>query len=411
MQGDVTTGAGKVAGDLCTHAACGAGNEDTFGVFGQKEPMRDTGSGFVTHSPDRRKFSLPPPDLEAAAHSAALRGRILARIAAAGGSISFADYLEAVLYTPGLGYYMAGQRRFGPDGDFVTAPEMGPVLATVLARWLEDYRNLGDGILEFGGGSGALARQLRAILPSTPYAFLDRSADLVAQQAKALPEGRVLQDLPEAWRGVFLAHEVLDALPFLAVEWDGERLWERRVAMQGDDFCWTLAPLAAEHAATLRPYAEHWPAPYQTEIRPLAEAWLAAAAASLAEGALVLIDYGQESSEYYHPQRRQGSLRAYYRHRVLDDPFFLPGLCDLTAHVDFGALRRAAARLGLRERWYGPLARFLVEGGLAELYPGLAAGRDGRGLLALNNEIKRLTLPQEMGESFKVLLLEKTLLK
>jgi SAM-dependent MidA family methyltransferase len=180
---------------------------------------------------------------------------------------------------------------------------------------------------------------------------------------------------------------------------------------QGDDFCWTLAPLAAEHAATLRPYAEHWPAPYQTEIRPLAEAWLAAAAASLAEGALVLIDYGQESSEYYHPQRRQGSLRAYYRHRVLDDPFFLPGLCDLTAHVDFGALRRAAARLGLRERWYGPLARFLVEGGLAELYPGLAAGRDGRGLLALNNEIKRLTLPQEMGESFKVLLLEKTLLK
>ncbi|MGC9127851.1 MAG: class I SAM-dependent methyltransferase [Acidithiobacillus sp.] len=369
--------------------------------------MRDPGPEFLTHRPDRRKLDLPPPDALAAAHSATLREQIIARIAGAGGSISFADYLEAALYTPGLGYYMAGQKRFGVGGDFITAPEMGSVLATVLARWLQAYSSLIDGLLEFGGGSGALAQQLRALLPSLPYAFLERSADLAAQQAKAAPQARILQRLPRAWRGVLLAHEVLDALPFVVVEWDGAQLWERRVGVQDGDFCWTLAPLATELAAVLHPYVHKWPAPYVTEIRPLAESWLEAAAASLTEGAIVIIDYGQESSEYYHPQRRQGSLRAYYRHRVLDDPFFWPGLCDLTADVDFGALRRAASHLGLRERWYGPLARFLVEGGLAEVYPQLAAGRDERGRLALHNEIKRLTLPQEMGESFKVLLLEK----
>jgi len=408
MQGDVAARCRQVAGDLCTHAARGAGDENTFGVFGQKEPMRDPSPGFVTHRPDGRKLDLPEPDPLAAEHSASLRAHVVARIAAAGGSISFADFMEAALYTPGLGYYMAGQRRFGPGGDFFTAPEMGPVLATVLAHRLQDYSSLADGILEFGGGSGALARQLRAMLPSLPYAFLERSGDLAAQQAQALPEAPILQGLPEAWRGVLLAHEVLDALPFLAVEWDGTQFWERRVGLEDDgNFRWTLAPLAREYATALRPYAEHWPSPYRTEIRPLAEAWLKAAAACLTEGAILLIDYGDESTALYHPQRQSGSLRAYYRHRVLDDPFFWPGLCDLTADVDFGALRRVASRLGLRERWYGPLARFLVEGGLAELYPQLAASRDARGLLDLHNEIKRLTLPQEMGERFKVLLLEK----
>ena len=141
--------------------------------------------------------------------------------------------------------------------------------------------------------------------------------------------------------------------------------------------------------------------------RRVASAWLREVATCLRAGALILIDYGQEAGEYYHPQRQSGSLRAYYRQHWLEDPFYWPGLCDLTAHVNFSALLEAAPDLGLKVQFYGNLARFLVEHGLAEAYAGLAAGLDAQGLLALNNEIKRLTLPQEMGESFKVLILRK----
>jgi Uncharacterized conserved protein len=157
----------------------------------------------------------------------------------------------------------------------------------------------------------------------------------------------------------------------------------------------------------LLPLMAQWPEHYRTELHPLATAWLREVADSLESGALILIDYGHEAGEYYHPQRQSGSLRAYYRQHWLDDPFYWPGLCDLTAHVNFSALLHVAPTLGLEVDFYGNLARFLVEHGLADVYAEMAAGQEITAIFALNNEIKRLTLPQEMGESFKVLILKK----
>jgi SAM-dependent MidA family methyltransferase len=409
MQGELAAFRGEMAGNGGTYPAGGASDKNDFSGSFQEVSMRAERPDFLTHSHGARKTSLPVPDADALAHSAALLTHIRREIDAAGGMISFRRYMELALYTPGLGYYMAGQTRFGAAGDFVTAPEMGRVLAAVLARTLRP--DLGpDGILEFGGGSGALAGQIRDILPDTPYTLLEPSPDLQARQQATVPGVLHLQTLPEHWRGVMLAHEVLDAMPVQVLELGASgQLHECGVRWNGAALDWATLPppVAAPLAARLAPYVTHWPRPYRTEINLTAEFWLREVAARLDSGAILLIDYGHEAAEYYHPQRQTGSLRAYYRHHWLDDPFYLPGLCDLTAHVDFTALMTAAVEAGLEVAFYGHLARFLVEHGLAEVYGTLCAQTGDDGRFALNNEIKRLTLPQEMGESFKVLILKK----
>ncbi len=409
MQGELAALRRELAGNGGAHPAGGASDENDFSGSFQEVSMRVERPDFLTHSHGGRKTHLPVPDADALVHSAALLTHIRQEIDAAGGMISFRRYMELALYTPGLGYYMAGQTRFGAAGDFVTAPEMGRVLAAVLARTLQP--DLGpDGILEFGGGSGALAGQIREILPDTPYTLLEPSPDLQARQHAAVPGIQHRQTLPEHWRGVLLAHEVLDAMPVQVLELDAfGQLHECGVHWNGEALEWALLPppVPAPLAARLAPYVTHWPRPYRTEINLTAESWLREVATRLDSGAILLIDYGHEAAEFYHPQRQMGSLRAYYRHHWLDDPFYLPGLCDLTAHVDFTALMTAAVEAGLEVAFYGHLARFLVEHGLAEVYGALCAQAGDDGIFALNNEIKRLTLPQEMGESFKVLILIK----
>ncbi|PKY11009.1 SAM-dependent methyltransferase [Acidithiobacillus marinus] len=409
MQDQMAAPGRQISGDSGTNPAGSASDQNHFFRCFQEDSMRIERPDFLTYSRGGRKVELPVPDDAAQAHSARLLERIRAAIAEAGGVIAFRHYMDMALYTPGLGYYMAGQNRLGADGDFVTAPEMGAVLARVLVRVLAEVLATvanSDGILEFGAGRGTLAQQIHQCLPEQPYAILELSPDLQEQQRSALPNLRHLQQLPNRWRGVMLANEVLDAMPVQVVERDaGGLLRERGVCWDGEKLDWDWMPGNYALDDRLKPLLEQCPANYRTEMHPLAIAWLREVATCLQAGALILIDYGQEAGEYYHPQRQSGSLRAYYRQHWLDDPFYWPGLCDLTAHVNFSALLEAAPELGLEVQFYGNLARFLVEHGLAEAYAGLAAGLDAPGLLALNNEIKRLTLPQEMGESFKVLIL------
>ena len=414
MQDQLAAFGGQMSGDGGPHPAGGASDQNNFFGSFQEDSMRPERPDFLTHSQGGRKASLPVPDAAAQAHSALLLERIRAEIQAAGGVISFRRYMEMALYTPSLGYYMAGQNRLGADGDFVTAPEMGSLLGRVLARVLApllqtDARS--DGILEFGAGRGFLAQQIQQCLPMIPYTVLELSPDLQAQQRAMLPSVNHVQQLPVHWRGVMLANEVLDAMPVVVVETDDQDvLRERAVRWNGEGLEWAWMPEPYGIGALdpgLLPLMAQWPEHYRTELHPLATAWMREVADSLQSGALILIDYGHEAGEYYHPQRQTGSLRAYYRQHWLDDPFYWPGLCDLTAHVNFSALLRAAPRLGLEVDFYGNLARFLVEHGLADVYAEMAAGQEVAALFALNNEIKRLTMPQEMGESFKVLILKK----
>jgi SAM-dependent MidA family methyltransferase len=360
---------------------------------------------------------LPPPDADALAHSQALARLIRAEIAAAGGWISFARYMELALYAPGLGYYSAGAGKFGPTGDFVTAPEMTPLFGRALARQAAQVlAATGGDILELGPGSGRLAVDLlRALeglgqLPDR-YRLLEVSADLRARQRalfaaeapELLPRLVWLDQLPERHAGLVLGNEVLDALPVHLVHWTGAGALERGVAVDGETFAWADRPIAD---AGLRETVARLPAAgpdYVSEVCPAAAALVASLAAMLERGALLFLDYGFPRAEYYHPQRAAGTLMCHYRHRAHADPFSLPGLTDLTAHVDFTAVAEAGVAAGLELLGYAGQAQFLMNCGLLDLLGGIGPGTPDYFKAAA--AAQKLLQPSEMGELFKVIAL------
>jgi SAM-dependent MidA family methyltransferase len=372
-------------------------------------------------SPQRpRDTNLPTPSVEARAHADRVRAHIAGLIASANGWVSFADYMGAALYAPGLGYYAAGAQKFGAAGDFVTAPELtglfGAAMATQLAQVLAQ---VSDGaIIELGPGTGKLcADTLTALhrLDALParYLLLEVSADLRARQRArldviapaALARVEWIDALPARWRGAIVANEVLDAVPPRLVARDGQRWLERGVALDdAGGLVFADRPIADNdvmRAATDR-------APpidgYVTEINLAAEALITTLAQCCEAGAMFILDYGFPAAEYYHPQRNAGTLMAHYRHRATSDAFLLPGLADLTAHVDFSAVARAGAAGGMSVGGYVTQAQFLINNGILDALLGVG---DPQSAAYLREAAKVQTLlsPAEMGELFKALAL------
>jgi len=359
---------------------------------------------------------LPSPSTDAALHSRALTAHVQAEIRAAHGWIDFARYMDLALYAPGLGYYAAGAAKFGDVGDFVTAPELTPLFAATLALQIGPLlAETGGDLLELGGGSGRLACDLLLALdalgsPPVRYAIVEVSPDLRARQARAiaaLPARLAsraiwLDALPGRIEGVVLANEMLDALPVHLVVWHEDGLRERGVAANENGFI--FEDRALTHGA-LRERAQSLPVspPYVSEINLRASALVRALARCMVRGALLFIDYGFGRSEYYHPQRNQGTLMCHYRHRAHDDPFFLPGLQDITAHVDFTAIAEAGAAGGLQLMGYATQARFLIQLGITDL---LARRQPSSGdYFRQAAAAQKLLSPAEMGELFKVMAL------
>lgn len=363
---------------------------------------------------------LPPPGAEAAGHSARVLEHIRAAIDAAGGAISFGRFMELALYAPGLGYYSAGARKLGAAGDFVTAPEVSPLFGRCLARQCAQVlAETGGDVLEFGAGSGALAADVLAelarlaALPAR-YAIVELSGELRERQRRTLerrvPElaGRAvwLERLPERLTGVVLANEVLDAMPVERFRLQGGRVEQQQVVWDGDGlavrFVVAEAPVAervrALQAERGHPFADG----YVSELSLAHGPWMGAVADMLQEGAVLLIDYGYPRAEYYHDQRRMGTLMCHYRHRAHPDPLILVGLQDITAHVEFTAVAEAGAQAGLTLAGFTTQAHFLIGCGLEALV-GESDPTEVSRHLDLARQVKTLTLPGEMGERFKVL--------
>jgi SAM-dependent MidA family methyltransferase len=361
-------------------------------------------------------MTLPAPDPDALDHSDRLRGLIAGEIRTLGW-IPFRRYMELALYAPSLGYYAGGARKFGRGGDFVTAPELTPLFARALAAQIvEIMQSSAPAILEFGAGSGALAVELLAELDRrgqlpTRYGILEVSPDLRERQRARLAQldprcaARVewLDALPERFSGCVLANEVLDAMPVDLLTWSTEGMLERGVALNaGGDFEWQdrLAPPDLVSATgRLAP-----PAPYTSELQRTARAWISSWAARLEAGALLLVDYGFPAAEYYHPQRSSGTLMCHYRHHAHGDPFYLPGLCDITAHVDFSAIAEAGLDAGLTLLGYTGQAQFLMNCGLLDTLGQVAEPGSARYARA-TAAVQKLLSPAEMGELFKVIAL------
>ena len=369
----------------------------------------------------RTALDLPVPDADALAHSERLLTVIREAIEQAGGHIGFDRFMEMALYTPGLGYYSAGNQKFGEAGDFITAPELSPLFSRCLARQCaEVLGHIPKGeILEFGAGSGIMAADILgelARLDCLPerYAILELSSELRARQRQTLQQHipelleRVawLDALPEAgFRGVILANEVLDAMPVQRFCIEYGEPHELLVAWNGQGL--ELVPAAPDAAlfARLENLRRQYGLPdgYCSEINLRAEHWIASLGGVLEQGVALLIDYGFPQHEFYHPQRQQGTLMCHYRHRAHGDALVLPGLQDITAHVDFTAVGEAALKAGLAVRGFTSQANFLLANGLTEM---LADSReDLRGQMTLSNQVKRLTMPGEMGDLFKVMAL------
>ncbi|MBK6972228.1 MAG: SAM-dependent methyltransferase [Sterolibacteriaceae bacterium] len=362
-----------------------------------------------------KNAELPLPDPTAAASSMALVRQIRAEIAATGGWMPFARYMELALYAPMLGYYSGGARKFGRAGDFVTAPELTPLFAQTLAPVAETVMAESQPqILEFGAGTGRLAADLLAELarheqPPDQYCILDLSGELRerqyqtlrAQVPKLIDRVTWLDRLPTEFEGLMLGNEVLDAMPVHLMLWSDDEILERGVVADADvGLRWAdrLATGQALDVARRLPVAQ----PYLSEVALAGSAWVAQCGRMLTRGALLLFDYGFSRAEFYHPQRNTGTLMCHYRHHAHTDPLWLPGLNDITAHVDFTSLAEVAVASGLEMGGYTSQAAFLMECGLLD---NLAATgpTDSVDYLRAAAQVQKLLSPTEMGELFKVI--------
>jgi SAM-dependent MidA family methyltransferase len=376
--------------------------------------------------------ALPEPSADAQQASRALVAQIVDRIDNAGGWIPFAEFMDMALHLPGLGYYAGGSLKFGAAGDFVTAPELTPLFGQALARQVAQVLALSAvspaptfsgnpqaAVLEVGAGSGRLAADLLCELERlnalpVHYAILELSGELRARQRETIrAEAPHLADrvewldaMPECFHGCIVANELLDALPTHAVAWRESGAMERGVGVADGRFTWQEHPAPAALAQAMAELQVG--SPYVGEISLAARAWVAEWGHRLQRGAILLIDYGLPARELYHPQRSGGTLRCHYRQRAHDNPFWWPGLSDITSHVDFTAVADAGFNAGLDVLGYTSQANFLMNCDIGDLF-GARQHAGGEQAVRAAGALQMLISPGEMGELFKVIALGKGL--
>lgn len=369
-----------------------------------------------------KTITLPAADAAALAHSEQLADLLRQRISEAGGAISFESFMQAALYEPGLGYYQCGTQKLGAQGDFITAPEMSDLFAQCLVEFYL-HSLPGFPVLEVGAGSGRLALSILAELHAQnclpeKYYILELSSELRQRQyqtikdhnAELLQHVHWLDGLPEGFSGLVLANELLDAMPLRRFCKSTQGWSELFVARQGNQFALQEYPLRDDRLRQRiedikRQSTMDQAEEYCSEVNFIAEDWLKTLGGSLQQAVILLIDYGYPREVYYHAQRSAGTLRCHYQQHAHDDALIMPGIQDITAHIDFTAIADAALEAGMQIEGFATQAHFLLNLGLLErINPESAAQAEQLpGFLQRTGEIKKLTLPGEMGENFKVM--------
>ena len=372
--------------------------------------------------------SLPPPSEEAIEHSKKLSNNIR-RYLSRHKNLPFSKFMEMALYTPQLGYYAGGLPKFGKAGDFITAPEVSPIFSRCIARQAAQVLSQLDepNLIEFGAGQGTMAKDIlleleRIQQPLHRYYIVEISADLKARQrqtfekhlsAETLRKITWLDELPKTpISAVILANEVLDAMPFERIRVEPDQALQGYVSFNEAEkqFEWNYQTITD---STLQKFVNQLiqhigkvsDLGYETEINLNLKPWLKSLSDILSEGAVLLVDYGYSRHEYYQPARVMGTLRCHYQHRAHNNPFFYPGLQDITAHVDFTAVAEDAFDSGFKVAGYTTQAHFLMGSGLLEMSADPEAHVTEQ--IHIAQQIKTLTLPDEMGETFKAIALTK----
>lgn len=350
-------------------------------------------------------------------HSVALTEIIRQRIAK-DNNISFSDFMNMALYQPGLGYYSSGTYKFGKEGDFVTSPEIGNLFAKCLALQFKQVLStlISPVIMELGAGTGQFCydcllelEQLNC-LPEKYY-ILEVSADLQQRQQQKINtlqshlKERVIwiQRPPvEKYNGIIFANEVIDALAVEVFKLEGQSFKQLRVGYDSG-FSKTWAKFSNTLEAELLNKNLDLADGYESEFIPYLSDWLQTISAGLEKGAVFFVDYGYERSSYYHPQRNQGTLVCHFQHQANFDYFKNIGIQDITAFVDFTAVAEAADACGLSVEGYATQAHFLMS---LEIHNKLGDSEECyEAYYKKSTEMKKLTMPNEMGEKFKVMVL------
>ena len=369
-----------------------------------------------------------PPRTDELKSSYSLRLRILKRIEDAGGWIDFHEYMQMALYDPEFGYYASGQIRFGESGDFITAPMIGPHFAQCIARQCAEILNSIEQqvsarqvrcILEFGAGTGHMATDILQYFESNQwsldrYLIIEPNAGLAARQKQRIvskcPQliGRVkwLKEIPRGgFCGVVLANEVLDAMPVSRFQMDERGVAKKMgvVNFKGE-LKDKISDMPVDSILQERLSCHELDFGYQGDAGLYAEAWVKTVGESIDNGVILLIDYGFPRREFYHWDRNKGTLMCHYKHQSHADPYLYPGLQDITAHIDFTSMAEAGIAVGMEVSGFASQGAFLLSLGLLEQLDSDTVTVDS---LNASQEIKKLTLPHEMGELFKVLALTK----
>ncbi len=371
--------------------------------------------------------TLPTPSRDAQKHSLQLQALIQQAIKKAGGWIDFAQFMQLALYAPQLGYYSAGNQKFGTGGDFVTAPEISALFGQTLAQQVAQILALSRGsIMELGAGTGRLAVHLLHALEyldclPDQYYILDVSDHLRQVQLEYLQEKlspqllrRVvwLNQLPETFTGVVLGNEVLDAIPVHMVHTKTQGLCERGVMLAEQGLTWSDKPWDDAPASGQHLFDEitklSLPTGYISEFCPTANGLIASLALTLERGVILMIDYGFSASEYYHPQRNLGTLMCHYQHYAHTDPLLNIGLQDITAHVNFSSIAYAGVDNGLQLSGFCSQAQFLMNCGILDLMAQVSPSDMAR-YAPLAAAAQKLLSPAEMGDLFKVIAFSKNM--
>jgi len=363
-------------------------------------------------------------------HSKLLGSKIATEIASQGGWIAFSRYMEMALYEPGMGYYSAGAHKLGAGGDFTTAPELSPlfgaaIVSTILPV-LEGLKAQGlpAKILEFGAGTGKLAESILTRLNDLGfqldgYDIIEISPDLTQRQQERLhklaselelsTKCSWLSSLTENFKGVILANEVIDAIPCDAIIYQNGFWYWYGVSFAEDKFFWKTGKPVEQALLPESLLSGNFSEGYVTELHPQANAWIRQIAKQLDAGLFLTFDYGFPESEYYHPQRTEGTLMAHHRHHAIQDPFYLPGLCDLTTHVEWAQIARSALTENVDDVYLTNQAAFLLDAGIGDIALEIGDPSNPETFLPISNSLQKLLSEAEMGELFKAFAFSKKL--
>ena len=363
-------------------------------------------------------------------HCKLLSDKIATEITSKGGWIPFSRYMEIVLYEPRMGYYSAGAHKLGAGGDFTTAPELSPlfgaaIVSTILPV-LEGLKAQGlpTKILEFGAGTGKLAESILSRLNDIgfsldAYEIIEISPDLAQRQQERLCtlETRLnlpakcswLSSLPKHFKGVILANEVLDAIPCDVIIYQNSFWYWYGVSYANEKCIWQIGKPLEQALLPESLLTGNFSEGYITELHPQANAWVGQIAEQLDAGLFLTFDYGFPASEYYHPQRIEGTLMAHHRHHAIQDPFYFPGLCDLTSHVEWTQIARSALAKNVGDVYLTNQAAFLLDAGIGDIALEIGDPSNPETFLPISNSLQKLLSEAEMGELFKAFAFSKQL--